>query len=480
MRPDGPSDATLLKRAGPILKLGAPLIGWSLIPTVVNIATVAMLGRLGNAAIAGVAVAGLVYGGISALLYGADTGVQAIVSRATGAGRPERIPDVLLSAYAGTVPLAAAIGAATWLAGPALVSLILPDRAAAAAGGAWIRLAAPSVVLLAVVLPTTAAWIGSGRPLIAAGITAAGGLLQAGLTFLFIFGAGPLRGLGAVGGALALDATLLAGVFVQLGLAASLIDGFRRGRPRTAALGQIAKIGWPISAQQSLIQVASVGVFAVISQLGAAPAAIANVLLTVTGAPNQVSVGLGIAAATLVGQTLGRGDVSAARRWGWRTTWVVVAVTAPMGLPLALAPEAVLGFFLHDPATLAAAILPGRIAGFGVAVNTASIALGLAFRGAGATKIAAGVPFASLWLLQLPLMIWIGIGLGQGLVGMVWVLNTITAADVILLAVLWAGSVWTRVRIGAMGHPTSDHAAAGHLGAVADEDPFQAPSAGQA
>jgi Na+-driven multidrug efflux pump len=478
MRSPDQSNAKLVQRVGPIFRLGAPLVGWSLIPTVVNIATVAMLGRLGNTAIAGVAVAGLIYSGISALLFGADTGVQAIVSRATGAGRPERIPDVLVSAYAGSVPLAAAFAALTWMLGPSLVSLILPDRVAAAVGGAWIRMAAPALVLLAVVLPTSAAWIGSGRPIIAAGVTAGGGLLQVALTSLFIFGAGPIHALGAVGGALALDATMLAGAFAQLALAARFIAGFRRGRPRTAALGQIAKIGWPISAQQSLIQVASVGVFAVISQLGAAPAAIANVLLTVTAAPNQVSVGLGIAAATLVGQALGRSDIGAARRWGWRTTWVVAAVTAPMGLPLALAPETVLGFFLHDPATLAAAILPGRIAGFGVVVNTASIAQGLAFRGAGATKIAAGIPFASLWLLQLPLMIWIGIGLGQGLVGMVWVLNTVTAADVVLLAVLWSGGVWTRVRIGGVSRsaaePPPDRPGA------AGEESVQAVSAGQA
>jgi adenylate kinase family enzyme len=156
-----------------------------------------------------------------------------------------------------------------------------------------------------------------------------------------------------------------------------------------------------------------------------------------------------VAAATLVGQSLGRGDPSAARAWGWRAMMVAIALTAPMGLLLALAPHAVLSPFLREPATLAAAIVPARIVGGGVAISTASIVLGFAFRGAGATKLAAVVPFVSLWLFQLPLMSWVGLHNHQGLVGMIWVLTAVTIADVIVLAALWASPTWTRVWIGA-------------------------------
>ena len=446
--------ATLPRRVGPIFALGAPLVGFFMIYTAVNIATVGMLGRLGNAAIAGVGVGAAVYGAICALLYGVDTGVQAIVSRATGGGRPERIAGILAAAHAGAIPLALVVGTATLAIGPGLVALILPDHAAAAIGGAWIRLAAPSMVFLAVTLPINAAWIGSGRPAIATAVTAALAPLQIALTVLFVLGVGPVRGFGAIGGALALDAAMLAGAVLQVALALRLIPGFLRVRPRASGVLEIAAIGWPISAQQSLLQVALMGVFAVIAQLGAAPAAIANVLLTLTSVPTQTGTGLGVAAATLVGQALGRRDTHEARAWGWRTTTVTVAVTAPMGLLLALAPQTLLGPFLRDPATLAMAILPARIVGFGVAINTASIVLGFAFRGAGATKIAALVPFVSIWFVQLPLMTWIGLGLHQGLAGMVAVLTGVTTADVLVLAALWAGASWSRVRIGAATAPS--------------------------
>ena len=256
-----------------------------------------------------------------------------------------------------------------------------------------------------------------------------------------------MRGLGAVGGALAMDATMLAGVAVQVGLAFRLVPGFLHVRPREGGVAEIAAIGWPISAQQSLLQVALMGVFAVVAQLGAAPVAIINVLLSLTGVPTQIGTALGVAAATLAGQALGRGEANEARAWGWRTTLLAVAVTAPMGLALSLAPRALLGLFLHDSATLAMAILPARIVGLGIALNTAAIVLGFVFRGAGATKIAAAVPFVSLWILELPLMAWIGLALHQGLVGIVAVQTGVAAADVLVLAAIWAGSSWTRVWI---------------------------------
>lgn len=447
-------------RLRPILALGAPLVGFFLIQNAVNVAAVGILGRLGNAAIAGVGVGGAVYTAICALLWGVDTGVQAIVARATGAGRADRIAQVLAAAHAGAIPLAAALGGVTWLFGPRLIGLMLPDPASAAAGGAWLALAAPSIVFLAVTLPINAAWIGSGRPAIAMWVTALQAPLQIGLTLLFVLGAGPVRGSGAAGAALAMDATMLAAVAVQGVLALRLVPGFLRVRPRAGGVAEIAAIGWPISAQQSLLQVALMGVFAVVARLGAAPVAIINVLLTLTATPTQIGTGLGIAAATLVGQALGRGEAREARAWGWRTTWVAVAVTAPMGIALALAPQPLLGLFLRDPATVAMAIWPARIVGAGVAVNTAAIVLGFVFRGAGATKIAAVVPFVSLWVLELPLMAWIGVGLHKGLVGVVCVQAGVVGADTLVLALIWAGSSWTRVRIATAAAATAEAKAA--------------------
>jgi hypothetical protein len=80
-----------------------------------------------------------------------------------------------------------------------------------------------------------------------------------------------------------------------------------------------------------------------------------------------------------------------------------------------------------------------------------------AFRGAGATKIAAGVPFASLWLIQLPLMWWIGLVLRQGVLGMVAVQVALNVAEAVVLGLVWASGFW--IPVGLRTAPTKRAAA---------------------
>ncbi len=68
-----------------------------------------MVGRLGNVALAGIGIAGAVYGMVLALLFGFDTGVQASAARATGAGAPDAAGAALTSALAVSTPFGACL-----------------------------------------------------------------------------------------------------------------------------------------------------------------------------------------------------------------------------------------------------------------------------------------------------------------------------------------------------------------------------------
>ena len=181
-----------------------------------------------------------------------------------------------------------------------------------------------------------------------------------------------------------------------------------------AGVLRIASIGWPVSLQQSFASLALMIAYAIVAQLGSTGAAVINVLLNLTMVTVQTAIGFGVAAATLVGQSLGRGDDPEARAWGWRAVRIGLLLTAPLGLAAAAAPEPLLRLFLHDPATLGQAIWPARLVGVNVVADTVIWVLCYGLRGAGATKLAAGVPFVRLWLIQLPLMWWIGLGFAPG------------------------------------------------------------------
>lgn len=438
--------------------LGGPLASFYVIQGLVSLATMAMLRPFGDPAIGGVGAASAVYTSFCALLWGVDTGLQAMTSRITGAGGDMILARVLGAAHVVAIPLALGLAAIGWAVGPALFATLLSDPATATAAAAWFAAALPSIVLLAVSLPMNAVWMGSGRPSIALAVTLCGAPLQIALGWTLVRGFGPIPARGAAGAALAMDGAMLFAALVQVVLAARLIPGFGRTRPRVSDMRDLARVGWPISAQQSLLQVALMGVFAVVGQLGAGAAAIINVLVTLTSVPTQIETGLGVAGATLVGQALGRRDPLQARAWGWRSSFWATVVGAPLGLGLMLAPQPLLRPFLANASTLAAADWPARIAGFACLVGPAATTLGFAFRGAGATRVAAAVPFVSLWLIQLPAMAAAGLALHWGLAGIVGVQAGVTALDVLALAILWRSGFWRGVRFAATAQaspPTS-------------------------
>jgi putative MATE family efflux protein len=432
-----------------IARLGGPLIGFFFVQTLSNLACLAILGRLGNAALAGVGAASVIYGVVLALLFGVDTAVQATISRATGAGQAMRWGPILTDALAVSAPLGAGLGVLVWTFGPALAARMLPDPGAASAGAAYLRAIAPSLLFLALTTPVNAVWIGSGRPGRAFAVTVALAPVQILLTALLVLGAGPIAGRGAEGAGLSGALVPLIGVGLQavLALRPGGIEGLGRSRPRPSGMASIIAIGWPVSLQQALSQFGFVIGFVIVAQLGVRSAAAINVLVSLTTLPVQTAVGLGVAAATLVGQALGRGDPDEARRWGWRTSLAGAAVTAPLGLIALAAPRALLSLFLHDPQTLALAIVPARILGAMVGLDSIGQILSFALRGAAATKLAAGVPFVLHWLIQLPLTWWIGLKLGLGLPGIIGLQAALAILQATLFAAIWSGGSWTRARL---------------------------------
>ncbi|MGH6957584.1 MAG: MATE family efflux transporter, partial [Caulobacteraceae bacterium] len=110
----------------PILALAAPLAAFFLVQNFASLACLAIVGRLGDAALAGLGIGGVLCGAATALLYGFDTAVQALVSRATGAGREAGAAEAATNALALSIPMAAALALALWAFGPALVGAMSP------------------------------------------------------------------------------------------------------------------------------------------------------------------------------------------------------------------------------------------------------------------------------------------------------------------------------------------------------------------
>lgn len=153
----------------------------------------------------------------------------------------------------------------------------------------------------------------------------------------------------------------------------------------------------------------------------------------------------GTATATLVGQSLGRGEPDEAERYGWTSVKIGAAIFGLMGLWMMINPQGVLGAFSHEPAVVASGTIPLRIMGAMGAVFSTAMILTQALFGAGETRFVMIVELSLHFGCLVPLAYVLGMVLGLGLVG-VWTSVAVYAVALAALMVWkFAGGSWKKL-----------------------------------
>jgi MATE family multidrug resistance protein len=248
------------------------------------------------------------------------------------------------------------------------------------------------------------------RPKIVMALQLGALVLKVPLTALFVFGAGPLPGLGAPGCGVATALCML----LQLGAVWAILRrdpfyarfhiGDRISPPHRGSLLALVRLGVPMGGS-IMIEVTGFTFMAFfISRLGATPVAGHQIAANLVALMFMMPLAIANASSTLVAQRIGAGDEDDAHRVGWHGVEIGVAIAALMGGFVYLAREAIVGLYTHDAAIIAAAMpLLAWVALFHVADAAQAIA-GFVLR---AYRIAV-VP-----LLIYALAIW-GVGLAGG------------------------------------------------------------------
>jgi putative MATE family efflux protein len=255
-------------------------------------------------------------------------------------------------------------------------------------------------------------------------------LLQVGLDYLFINGAGPLPAFAVQGAALGTVCARGCGTAVFLFL---LLRGRGPLRLRWSSfpgldwnlIGSLLRIGVPM-ALANLLRHGSRVVFLAIagaSALGVSLQAAVGVALQVRLLSILVALAFQTASATLVGQAIGRDDFHEAEMLGRRSVQLLAVFQAILSGLLVLLAEPLAGLFhaAPDVAGLGARVLRW----FAVAQFFSAVSIGIqgVLLGAGDTQPALRYTLVSEWCLLLPL--------SYGLVAIDWVPDGLLAAWVL-------------------------------------------------
>lgn len=269
------------------------------------------------------------------------------------------------------------------------------------------------------------------------------------LNWVLIFGHLGAPEMGVVGAGLATTISLYigTGLYFFFALRHAHDKGFLNHMPSRSTLWQQFKLSLPSSLQQLFFSAGLVALIWIMSQIGTAEVAAVNVLMTFHITAILPAFGLALAATTLVGNALGRGDTEDAAMWGWNTA--LMAMIYGILLSVVLIPIAypVLGVFLTNPETRQLAYLPMVLWALAVGFDTTGMVLMNALIGAGDTRRSMWISVIAQWGFFLPFAYIAGPVLGFGLLG-VWVVNGLYRVGQAVICVRqWSGRQWADIKL---------------------------------
>ncbi|MDD2898441.1 MAG: MATE family efflux transporter [Desulfuromonadaceae bacterium] len=385
-----------------VLRLSLPVLLSSLFQRLVSIVDVFLTGGLGASAIAATGLGQLLMVTTMTVFWGLSTGVTVVISHLWGAGRRK------------DAGRAASVACLAGLGMTALCSL-----AGARWGGDIARLmgAAPHVqVLAAEYIRLVFLWMiwTTGLNLLSAIMHGTGdtrtpmkaiilvNILHVLMAWPLIYGKLGMPALGVKGAAIAINSSEF------IGFAYLLIQALRKkyitfGRPDLQLFGRIWRIGWPVALERVAQQSGQLFYSSFIIAYGTTAYAAHQIGLSIESLSFMPGAGMGIAAATLMGQSLGAGKLRRARISHNEALRLAVGVMTVMALIFFFAPQFLIGLFSQDPDVIEKGSVFLKLVAFAQIPLAISFVYAGSLRGTGDTVYVFIVTLVAMWGIRVAL-----------------------------------------------------------------------------
>lgn len=432
-----------------IAGLSSPIIAGQISQNILNLVDLAMVGLLGTAAVAAVGMASYVNFVASAAVVALSSGVQAMAARRLGDGRTSEtaigLNGGLVMALVYAVPATILL---VWLAAD-FFPLLENDPAVVEEAVPYMQARFVGIFAMGMNFSFRGYWSGMNQGTIYMRTLIFIHVSNIIISYILIFGALGAPELGTLGAGIGTTVSLYMGSLAYFWQAHRLAKGhgFLQRLPRGETFKVMLRVSLPTMVQMTLFAAGLVMTSVIIGLIGTKELAAVAVLMNIMLLAILPANGLGLAAASLVGQALGRGEPRNAQRWGWEVTLVGMAALAVIGLPMVLFPSFVLSGFLHDPAVIEIARLPLILMGVFMAFDAIGMVLMNAMLGAGAARTVMLVATGSQWLIFLPIAYLLGPHWDMGLTAVWLAFMLYRAIFAVILMRLWHVGAWASIRV---------------------------------
>ncbi len=411
-------------RRASIWRIALPIMGGMMSQNILNLVDIGMVGRLGDKALAATGIGSFTNYLAIAFIIGLSSGVQALAARRLGEGRETETAVPLNGGLSLALMIGLPLCVVMVLATPWAFGFLTEDAEVAAIGIPYLEVRMLGMVAVGMNFSFRGYWSAIHMTGIYLRTILVMHACNIFLNWVLIFGNLGAPELGVYGAGLATTVSLYIGTVLYLIFAwrHARDKGFLRRIPTRATLWQQLKISLPASLQQLFFSAGLVTLVWIVGRIGTAEVAAVNVLMTFHITAVLPAMGVALAATTLVGNALGRGDTEDAARWGWEAAALSLVYGVAASVVLIPLAHPILSVFLTNPETRQLAYWPMILWASLIGLDTMAMVLMNALIGAGDTRRSMWISLVSQWLFFLPVAFLVGPVLGFGLLG-VWLVN---------------------------------------------------------
>ena len=399
------------------LQLSWPAIMAQLATIIMQYIDAAMVGRLGatqSAAVGLVASTTWLFGGLS---YAAAMGFNVLTAQRVGGGRLADARNILKQSLVLCLAFSTVMALLAAVLSSSLPGILRADRSIWKDASAYFlvySLFLPALQLDNVTAGQLQATGNMRTPGIYMVVMCA---LDVVFNTLFIFPTGTIRlgslalpgaGLGTAGAALGTGlAELVVGLYLlYFVLRRSPVLRLEKGERLhfdRQQLRTILRIAAPVASEKVILSSAQIVSTAIVAPLGTVAIAANSFAITAESLCYMPAFGIQSAAAMVVGQSVGAGRRQMARRLGWVTVLLGIAVMVLTGGLLYLLAPQMMAILTPDPEIITLGTRVLRIEAFAEPMYGASIVAGGVFQGTGSTLVPTLFNLGTMWGIRIPL-----------------------------------------------------------------------------
>lgn len=391
-----------------VFRLSMPVLLSSLFQRLVSIVDIFLTGGLGAAAIAATGLGQLLMFVTMTIFWGLSTGTTVVIAHLWGAGKRE---DAARSAFAACLACMAMTAVCTLIGsvwGGDIVRLMGAAADVQSFASEYTRLVFLWLIWTTGLNVLSAIMHGAGDTRTPMEAIILVNILHVLLAWPLIYGKFGLPHLGVKGAAIAINSSEFVG-FSYLLIQALRKKYIRFGRPDGLLFGRIWRVGWPVALERIAQQSGQLFYSSFIIGYGTSAYAAHQIGLSIESLSFMPGAGMGIAAATLMGQALGAGKIRRARISHNEALRLAVAVMTIMALIFFFAPHLLIGLFTHDPDVIEKGSVFLKLVAFAQIPLAISFVYAGSLRGTGDTFYVFIITLVAMWGIRVALS-WLAAG----------------------------------------------------------------------